>query len=236
MDGFTYYNLFETKGIEYLIIIAFLLLIIPFWIIINRPVKIARQLKRSMGSLSSGILRVPQGMFYGKNHTWAHLEVSGNARVGFDDLLLHITGEVNLKDLKNKGDIVNKGEVLTEVDQNGKTLRITSPISGEIVSTNRLIIDDPWLMNEDPYGKGWVFRIKPTKWVAETNSCHFAEEANGWLRKELERFKDFLAVSMKTHSSESNMVYLQDGGELVDNVLAAMPKEVWDEFQTSFLE
>ena len=40
MDGFSYYNIFDTKGIEYLVVIAFLLLLIPFWLALNKQVKI----------------------------------------------------------------------------------------------------------------------------------------------------------------------------------------------------
>ena len=109
MDGFSYNNIFETKGIEYIIIIAFLVLIIPFWIIINKQAGLKGRYKKAFGILTAGILRIPQGMFYSKNHTWAHLEKSGIAKVGLDDFLLHITGEVKFSNLKNPGDIINKG-------------------------------------------------------------------------------------------------------------------------------
>ncbi len=236
MDGFTYYSLFETKGIEYLIIIAFLILIIPFWLLINKPVKIASRIKRTIGILSASILRVPGGVFYSKNHTWTHLEKSGNAKVGLDDLLLHLTGEVNLKNMKAPGERVAKGEILTEVDQKGKKLSIVSPISGEIVGTNSLLTEEPGLLNEDPYGKGWIYSIKPTQWVAETSSYHFADEAAEWFKGELGRFKDFLAVSARKNSTDTSPVYMQDGGELIDNTLSSMPEEVWSDFQESFLK
>jgi glycine cleavage system H protein len=92
MNGFSYNNIFETKGIEYLIIIAFLVIIIPFWVIINRKSGSTKHIKKALGILSDNILRIPQGLFYSKNHTWAHLERSGNAKVGLDDFLIHITG------------------------------------------------------------------------------------------------------------------------------------------------
>lgn len=236
MDGFTYYSLFETKGIEYLIIIAFLILIIPFWLLINKPVKIPGHIKRTIGILSAAVLRVPGGVFYSKNHTWTHLEKSGNATVGLDDLLLHLTGEVNLKNMKTPGAIVVKGGVLAEVDQMGKTLSIVSPISGEVMVTNRLLTEEPGLLNEDPYGKGWICKIKPTQWVAETSTYHFADEAAEWFKGEISRFKDFLAVSARKNSADTSPVYMQDGGELADNALASMPNEVWSDFQELFLK
>jgi glycine cleavage system H protein len=235
MDGFSYNNIFETKGIEYLIIIAFLVMIIPFWIIINRQAGITRQIKKTIGVLSANILRIPLGLFYSKNHTWTYLEKSGIANVGIDDFLMHITGEVKFSNLKNPGNFINKGELLADIDQNGKLLQIYSPISGRIMNTNTMLYKSPGVINEDPYGKGWIYKIKPSEWIAETDSYYLAEGAIAWSKKELERFKDFLAVSVKKYSPETSMVMLQDGGELYDQPLSELPDDVWQDFQKSFL-
>jgi glycine cleavage system H protein len=235
MDGFSYNNIFDTKGMEYLIIITFLVLIIPFWIIINRQTKISTQIQKAFGILSANILRIPLGLFYSKNHTWTHLEKSGNAKVGLDDLLLHLTGEVKFRTLRKPGNFINKGELLADIDQNGKLLQIYSPISGRIISTNTKLYDNPGVLNSDPYGEGWIYKIKPSEWIAETDSYYLAEAAIVWSKNELERFKDFLAVSMKKYSPETSMVILQDGGELRDKPLSELSDEVWQDFQKSFL-
>jgi glycine cleavage system H protein len=235
MDGFSYSDIFATKGIEYLVIIAFLALLIPFSIILNRQVKITRQIQKALGILSAKILRIPQGLFYSRNHTWMFMERSGAATVGLDDLLLHITGEVKFNNLKKPGDTISKGDLLTEIDQDGKLLSILSPVSGKIVDTNTMLNENPAVMNEDPYGKGWIYKIKPTNWMAEAKSCYFAEEATNWSEKELARFRDFLAVTMRNYSPEASMVILQDGGELADHSLAALPDDCWKDFQKEFL-
>jgi len=235
MDGFSYSDIFATKGVEYLIVIAFLALLIPFWIILNKQVTINSQIQKALGFLSASILKIPQGLFYSRNHTWMFMEQSGVAKVGLDDLLLHITGEVNFSIRKNRGEMISKGDVLTEIDQNGKLLRILSPVSGKIMDANSMLNERPGIMNEDPYGKGWIYKIKPTNWIDETKSCYFAEEATKWSAKELERFKDFLAVNMKNYSPEPSMVILQDGGELSDHSLSALPREIWTDFEKEFL-
>jgi len=235
MDGFSYHNIFETKGIEYLAIIGFFLLLIPFWIILNRQV-VTRKIKQFIGVLTANVLKIPQGVFFNKNHTWTHLERSGSARVGLDDLLFHITGAVNFNQLKNPGDVIRKGDLLTEVDQNGKILRIFSPISGKILASNVLLKDNPELSSEDPYGKGWIYKIKPSDWIAETNSCYLAEEATQWSKTELDRFKDFMANSAVKYGANPSFTVMQDGGELCDNVLSELPNEVWQDFQKEFLD
>ncbi len=236
MDGFSYQNIFETKGIEYLIIIAFLILIIPFWVMINKREAIKRRIRKTLGILSAEILRIPQGIFYSNNHTWTHLERSGVAKVGLDDLVLHITGEVKLSNLKKPGNFINKGEPLAEIDHNGKRLQLTSPISGRVTGTNTALSDHPGIINEDPYEKGWIYEVRPSEWVSETESYHLAGDAIAWTKGEVERLKDFLAGSMKKYSSESQLVILQDGGQLCDNPLSELPDEVWQDFERSFLK
>jgi len=163
------------------------------------------------------------------------MEKTGAAKVGLDDLLLHLTGKVRFGNLKNPGEMILKGDLLTEIDQNGKLLRIFSPVSGKIVDTNSMLNESNGLLNEDPYGKGWIYKIKPSNWIDETKSCYFAEEATNWSAKELERFKDFLARTMKGYTLETAMIIMQDGGELLDHSLSALPDEIWKDFQKEFL-
>jgi glycine cleavage system H protein len=236
MDGFTYINIFETKGVEYLAIIAFLVLLIPFWLLLNKKSKISSQIRQASGILSSNILSIPQGLFYSKNHTWTFLEKSGSAKVGLDDLLVHITGEVKLNHFKNPDEMVSKGDFLAEIARDGKLLRIHSPISGKFLLTNPLLEENPEMLNEDPYGKGWICKIQPTNWVEETRTCFLAEDAITWSAKELVKFRDFLARSMGKYSSEPSPVILQDGGEISDQALSGMPQEIWQDFQQEFLD
>jgi len=204
-------------------------------LILNKQVKIGEQIRKVIGVLSSSILKVPQGIFYSRNHTWAHLEKSGEVKVGLDDLLLRITGEVKVHHLKNTGEIIRKGDLVAEIDQQGKSLSIFSPISGTILGANPVLEANHQLLNEDPYGKGWIYNIKPSNWVDEIPSCYLAEDATSWLNNELVRYKDFIATNMNKYSPDPSMVVLQDGGEISENSLSVMPNEMWQDFQKEFL-
>jgi glycine cleavage system H protein len=98
-----------------------------------------------------------------------------------------------------------------------------------------MLTNNPELLNEDPYQKGWMYKIKPTSWVADTQSYFLAEDASFWARQELERFKDFLASSIGKYSPDPTAVILQDGGELRDQPLSELPNEVWQDFQQEFM-
>ncbi len=235
MDGFSYSNIFETKGIEYLAIIAFFAILIPFWIILNKKVNVKKRVEKIISTLSPANLRIPQGVFFSKNHTWTHLEKSGSAKVGLDDLLMRITGEVSLTENAKPGDIIQKGQLLAGIGHDGKQLQIYSPISGIILATNPLLSEEPSALNEDPFRTGWIYQIKPSDWMKETRSYYLAEEATSWMNRELVRFKDFVATSSVRNSIETNGIILQDGGEIRNHLLAEMPDQLWKDFQKDFL-
>jgi glycine cleavage system H protein len=174
-------------------------------------------------------------MFYSSNHTWAFLETNGIARVGMDDLLAHLTGKVEIEFLKAPGEEVRKGEVFARVLQEGKNLEIQSPLSGKAMSLNTALAFEPELFNEDPYNDGWVFRIEPDNWKAETGSCYMADEARQWIQQEMERFREFVVIKTHQYGDASSPVVLQDGGELKEHTLDALPAEIWSDFQDEFL-
>ncbi|MGE5395140.1 MAG: glycine cleavage system protein H [Candidatus Saccharibacteria bacterium] len=234
MEGFTYHNIFETKALEYLAIVFFFIILIPFWFFLNKKVTVTKKVEK-LAALTAGALQIPQGLFFSKYHTWAHLERSGIAQVGMDDLLMHLTGEVAFTRVKATGEKIRKGDLMAEISHKGKRLRVYSPISGEIMEANAVLSHSPELLNEDPYLKGWMYKIKPSSWVADTNACFVAEDATLWAKQELERFKDFLSVSLGKYSPQPSQLVLQDGGELCDQPLSDLPEQVWQDFQEDFL-
>lgn len=236
MDGFSYVNMFDTKGMEYLIIIAFLLLIIPFWKMLNRPLKIHSDNTAVAGTTKSALMSAPRGFYFCRNHTWAHMLRSGDAKIGIDSLLLNLTGLVELRMLQEPGNHVKKGEAISEIIRDGKRLTITSPVSGSITCLNHELLNDPSALHEDPYGTGWVCSVKPDSWLSEITAFYFAAEANSWMRKELERVRDFLAAATVSFNPERQAVYMQDGGEPADYPLASLPEKVWSDFQKEFLD
>ena len=76
--------------------------------------------------------------------------------------------------------------------------------------------------------------IEPTNWIKEIQFLIMWEKYKGWLRNEFSRFKDFLAVAVKSHVEYAHI--LQDGGELKDGILVDLGPEVWEYFQTNFID
>jgi glycine cleavage system H protein len=222
--------------VEYLIIIAFLSLLIPFWLVINKNNKIVTGFTRVFDTLTKRILNIPKGIYYSRNHTWAFLEESGNAKIGLNDFLATVIGNVEVKMIVSIGETISKGEVIAEIKQGDKHLIIASPLSGIVADTNAAISGHPELLLNDPCKEGWLCAVQPSQWKADTSSFLLADDAIRWILSEVDRFKDFLAVSLVRQSQEPALLSLQEGGEIRPHILEEMNSEIWEGFQKSFLK
>lgn len=234
MEGFTYTNIFATKGVEYIAIIAFFLVLLPFWMFLNKPVIHSDRRRKHGHNLTFDSIRIPLGIFFSKFHTWAHLESSGTAKVGLSDLLVKITGRVQFSNLRNHGEFIRKGDLLASIQRDGKILNVYAPISGKIKETNILLMKNPAVVAEDPYNAGWMYKIVPENWSADTSTYLLADKAKAWVENELNRFRDFLASAMNERAGLPVTV-MQDGGELFEQPLSELPEEIWQSFQQDFL-
>ncbi len=237
MEDFIHVDIFATKGVEYLIVIGFLLLIIPFWRYLNAPGKLVPVI--GFSTIQSAINRIagsiPKGIFLDPTHSWAFLEPSGTARVGVDNFLLSTTGPVNYHEFRQPGETINRGEVMSVLEQDGKQLKVYSPISGVIKKRNRksVKLGDS---GENLYDQGWLYMIEPENWTRDMQKLLFAQKAEDWIRKEFDRLKDFFAFSTQKYGYNPELVILQDGGELMEQALQQMPGDIWDEFQAEFID
>ncbi|MHC1773870.1 MAG: hypothetical protein AB9834_00520 [Lentimicrobium sp.] len=187
-------------------------------------------------ALNEKAIFAPKGLYFDKSHTWAFMEKDGTVRVGIDDFLQHITGTITRLNLKEPGEHVRKGEKVMTIVRNGKQLNIYSPVSGTIMEQNKSLLANPALLNSSPYRDGWIYMLEPKNWLREIQFMFMAEKYKEWLRDEFSRLRDFFAASVKSNTGVYAHIILQDGGELTDNVLADLEPEVWEDFQTKFID
>jgi glycine cleavage system H protein len=238
MDSFHYIDIFSTKGIEYIIVIFFLFALVPFWryvIQTNQP-GIRLQTARMRNVFNKIALNVPHGIHLDTTHTWAFLEKSGKARIGIDEFLMHITGKATSISMRNRGDYVNRGDLLATITQNGKSLQLYSPINGVIVKRNGGILRNPKKIGDKSFFKDWLYKIEPSNWIADSKLLLLSKKAEKWLMKEYDRLKEFLVFSSQKYSVSPQMIVLQEGGQIQDNVLEHLSNEIWQEFQSEFID
>ena len=101
----------------------------------------------------------PDELFYHKEHSWVRVE-GDIAVVGVNDFTQFLAGELSYVDLPMEGDEFSADDVIGTIET-GKWLgKFYTPVGGEIVEVNEEIDDDPELINRDPYGDGWMVKIK----------------------------------------------------------------------------
>jgi glycine cleavage system H protein len=233
---FYHYDIFETKGLEYIVTIVFFALLVPLWFILKNRETLKKGIRKTLSVLNPQRLSIPKGIFHSPNHTWAFLEKSGNAIIGLDEFLLSVTGPVTIKPLVEKGMEIKQGDIIAKVVHDERQLKVHSPISGTIQLTNHEHTEDASALMSDPYGDGWMFEISPSNWIAETRQYYLADDVINWSVKELSRIKDFLAKMRLKDSVFPSGLTLQDGGELQEHFLAELGNEFWEEFQNEFLD
>lgn len=187
-------------------------------------------------ALNENTILAPKGLYFDKTHTWTFMEKDGMVKMGIDDFLQHITGTLTRINMKNTGEKVRKGEVILTVIRDGKQLNIYAPISGIIREQNKSLLTNTALLNTSTFTEGWVYVIEPMNWVREIQFLFMGEKYTEWLSDEFTRLKDFFAESVRSNTEVYTHIILQDGGEITDNVLADMGPEVWEDFQTKFID
>ena len=202
----------------------------------RKPLHVAPELDAQAQGFDENAVVVPQGLYYNNAHTWAFMEKDGNISIGIDDFLQHMTGPITKVEMKDPGEKIKKGDLLFSIIQSGKQLNLYSPLSGTIKKQNDTLIADSSQINSSPYTQGWVYMIEPANWFGEIQFMVRAEKHKKWIANEFSRVKDFLAATLNPRSLEYAHVVFQDGGLLKDGVLTDFGPEVWEDFQTNFLD
>jgi glycine cleavage system H protein len=104
----------------------------------------------------------PEGLFYSSDHLWAKKE-DGGVRVGVTDMAQQAAGSILFVRIMPKGRQVESGKPLGTMETGKWVGPLKSPISGSIIEANEALKTQPKLLNEDPYGKGWLAMIQPSK-------------------------------------------------------------------------
>lgn len=104
-------------------------------------------------------LKFPSNINYSAEHVWAKKE-GGIYKAGITDFAQDRLGEIVYIDLPEEGEFIQQGEEFGTVESMKTISELFMPLSGEIVEVNGRLADEPEIVNQDPYGKGWMICIK----------------------------------------------------------------------------
>ena len=104
-------------------------------------------------------MNFPSDLLYTSSHEWVRI-TDGVATVGISDFAQDSLGDVVYFDMPDVGDSLSKGDTLGEVESVKAVSDVYAPLSGEVLEVNDDLGDNPELINEDPYEKGWIVKLQ----------------------------------------------------------------------------
>ena len=157
-----------------------LMLIFLYWSV---PVKYF-----SMEEVSYKGCKIPKDLYYDiENQVWYRLEPDGTVVVGATDIGQTRAGRMVNVRIKPPGKHVPKGKPIASLESGKWTGPVPAVIEGEVVERNEELFDTPDLINDDPYGRGWIARIKPTNLERDLKDLTTGAEAVQKMKEYIER-------------------------------------------------
>jgi glycine cleavage system H protein len=104
----------------------------------------------------------PTNLKFLKSHEWARPESDGTVTIGISDHAQHALGDLVFVEVPEIGSTVDAGEPFAVVESVKAASDVYSPLSGEVVAHNEALGATPELINQDPYGAGWIAKIRPS--------------------------------------------------------------------------
>jgi glycine cleavage system H protein len=105
---------------------------------------------------------IPDNLKYLDSHEWARLESDGTVTIGISDHAQSALGDLVYVEVPEIGKALTKGGAAAVVESVKAASDVYSPVSGEVIAANESLGSAPELVNQDPYGQGWLFKIKPS--------------------------------------------------------------------------
>jgi glycine cleavage system H protein len=104
-------------------------------------------------------MNIPSGLRYTKDHEWVQIE-GGSAVVGITDYAQHELGDIVFVEMPKPNSKVEQGKACASIEAVKAVSDVFAPMSGEVVETNDGLEASPQSVNQDPYGKGWIFKLR----------------------------------------------------------------------------
>lgn len=181
--------------------------------LIKRKDRIERQMKPTVRLITPSTketdskreFNVPAGVFISERHTWVNIELNGAARIGIDDFVRKIIGQIDEVKLPKLNMKIGKGELLFSIIHNAKTINFSSPISGKVTFVNAAHIEHPELIAVNPFELSWMCCIEPSNLSEELHALKIGVDSINWYKEEIAKYNEIvLSVEDQTQKTGSS--------------------------------
>jgi glycine cleavage system H protein len=171
--------------------------------------------------------QLPEELHYHRGHTWARILNNDTTLIGLDDFARKLIGPAKNVTLPSVGSHLEQGEKGFGVAVNGKSADFVSPMEGQVVDVNPDLERQPNLATDDPYGRGWIMKVRSGSLVNNLRNLMSGSLARSWI----EDARKHLDLQLMALSGS----VLQDGGEPVADFARHLSEEEWKRLVREFL-
>ena len=199
-------DIFATKGTEYLLVVLYFVLLIAL-VNVFAPKVVASASVRTRRSFASALhwFSLAEGYHFHPGHAWASATDGEIVTVGLDDFAAKLVGPPDGFALPEVGSGVRQGEPGWAVRAGDRTLTMLSPVEGEVVAVNHAVLETPRLAADDPYGQGWLLKVRAENRKAALNNLLSGELASAWMRHTAERLSRMPAAGLGVVMADGGM-------------------------------
>ncbi|KCZ73144.1 glycine cleavage system H protein (lipoate-binding) [Candidatus Methanoperedens nitroreducens] len=132
---------------------------------------------------------LPEELYYTKDHTWSRIEDDGTVTVGLDAFGAKAAGSIEYIDLPMEDDEFESGEAFGSLESAKWVGGLLMPVGGTVIEVNEDVEDNLGIISEDPYGEGWLIKVKPDNLKDDLKTLIHGNDIGPWLKKEIETRK-----------------------------------------------
>ena len=171
--------------------------------------------------------KIADDYYYHMGHSWARFEHGGRVRIGLDDFAACVFGHLNRIDLPPLGAEVQQDRVGWSFKRGDHQAGVLSPVTGVVLAVNHPAREHPQLVNEDPYGSGWLFIVEPDLPKRNLKHLFFGREAVQWIDQENRQLMELMGPPYENLAAT--------GGSVVRDIFGTIDTLEWDALASRFL-
>jgi len=171
--------------------------------------------------------QLPEALYYHRGHTWARPLDADTVLIGIDDFARRLIGPAGAVKAPSVASGCTRAAGRFAMKLGDKTAELVSPVEGEVVDVNRDLAGKPGLASDDPYGRGWVLKVRAPQLAANLRNLLSGRLARKWM----EDSREALELRLMAFSGS----VLQDGGEPASDLSHHLPKADWERLAHEFL-
>jgi|SRR5271157_449750 len=169
---------------------------------------------------------VPRNVSYHFGHSWLTNERTGVVRVGADEFAAALVGKVEKIELPKPGQWIRQGQKVLTFFRDGQKTEMVSPTEGEVLQVNAEVLNNPAMLRQDPYGKGWLLSVHVPDEESTSRNLVPKGMIRQWMRDSVERLYGLQPALAGAVAA--------DGGRPADDLLAAIPDADWKRVTAEF--